>query len=126
MRYFYSPGREAFFLDVGPVAIPQDAIELTAEEYAGLLDRQAQGDIIKPDTDGRPLAVDRTTDTGELLASLRARRDALLQASDWTQVPDSPLSEAARAEWVAYRQSLRDLPETVTDPAAIEWPVPPT
>ena len=52
---------------------------------------------------------------------IRRTRDTLLKMSDWTQAPDSPLSQEKRAEWAAYRQSLRDLPET-TDLASIVWP----
>lgn len=50
-----------------------------------------------------------------LLAAIdtsRPLRDQMLAASDWTQLPDAPLSEAQRAEWREYRQALRDLPET--------------
>ena len=44
-------------------------------------------------------------------AEFRAKRDRLLQASDWTQMPDSPLSDSKKAEWASYRQTLRDLPQ---------------
>lgn len=60
-----------------------------------------------------------------LAAELRARRDALLAASDWTQVPDAPLSAAARKKWATYRQQLRDLPAKTKDPANPSWPKPP-
>jgi len=41
----------------------------------------------------------------------RAKRDRLLQASDWTQMPDCQLSNTKKAEWATYRQALRDLPQ---------------
>lgn len=44
---------------------------------------------------------------------LRAQRDRLLLESDWTQLQDSPLTDAQRQSWATYRQSLRDLPATV-------------
>jgi len=44
------------------------------------------------------------------LDDLRERRNAALAASDWTQMPDAPLTEKQRAAWAAYRQKLRDLP----------------
>lgn len=53
---------------------------------------------------------------------LRGQRDELLRRSDWTQLLDTPLTDAERARWAAYRQSLRDLPATVKDPAAPGWP----
>ena len=47
--------------------------------------------------------------------NFREKRDRLLKASDWTQMPDSPLSESKKAEWAAYRQALRDLPQKWAD-----------
>ena len=46
-------------------------------------------------------------DTFDLLQDLRNTRDAFLRESDWTQVPDSPLSDSKKAEWATYRQTLR-------------------
>ncbi len=54
-------------------------------------------------------AVIRTDNTLEIL---RLKRDALLTESDWTQVNDSPLSDAKKTEWSTYRQALRDLPSS--------------
>ena len=59
-------------------------------------------------------------------ASLRSERNALLVSSDWTQYNDSPLADEAKAEWVTYRESLRDLPENTDDPANPTWPTPPS
>lgn len=53
---------------------------------------------------------------------LRLRRDRLLAATDFRMIPDAPWDTTA---WAAYRQELRDLPETVTDPRTAEWPEPP-
>ena len=48
--------------------------------------------------------------TDNVLQILRDARDSLLKDSDWTQTADSPLSDSKKAEWVTYRQALRDLP----------------
>lgn len=40
---------------------------------------------------------------------IRGKRNQYLKASDWTQVPDSPLSDEKKAEWRTYRQALRDM-----------------
>ena len=53
---------------------------------------------------------------------VRSQRDALLSASDWTQLPDVPL--ATKETWAIYRQALRDITEQ-TDPFNINWPVRP-
>src|SRR5210317_2258192 len=48
--------------------------------------------------------------TDNILDIVRDLRNSLLQESDWTQMPDSPLSDSKKAEWATYRQTLRDLP----------------
>jgi len=53
----------------------------------------------------------------------RAERDALLTASDWTQVADAPVDTAA---WATYRQALRDIPSQSGFPDNITWPQEPT
>ena len=53
---------------------------------------------------------------------VRSQRNALLSASDWTQLPDVPL--ATKETWAIYRQALRDITEQ-TDPFNINWPVRP-
>ena len=53
-------------------------------------------------------------------AITRQARDLALRASDWTQLPDAPLTEPQRTAWRAYRQQLRDLPTSATT-----WPVAP-
>lgn len=55
-------------------------------------------------------------------AALRAERNRLLSATDWTQLADAPTPDAS---WATYRQALRDLPETTEDPRSPEWPTPP-
>jgi hypothetical protein len=56
-------------------------------------------------------------------AAERCRRDALLVATDWTQLPDVP--EATRNAYTAYRQALRDVPAQEGFPNDIVWPVAP-
>jgi hypothetical protein len=56
------------------------------------------------------------------LIRLRYWRDAELARTDWTQVADAPVDQAA---WATYRQALRDLPASNKDPRAIELPVAP-
>jgi len=58
-----------------------------------------------------------------LWQEVRRTRGRMLDNSDWTQLPDVPLSN--KSEWATYRQALRDVPQTNTDPANITWPVAP-
>jgi hypothetical protein len=50
---------------------------------------------------------------------IRIYRDSLLTASDWRMIEDAPWDKSA---WVTYRQALRDLPSSVTDPSKIVFP----
>ena len=52
----------------------------------------------------------------------RTQRDRLLTASDWTQVIDAPVDQAA---WAIYRQALRDIPQQTGFPATVVWPLQP-
>lgn len=57
------------------------------------------------------------------MAALRAERDRRLAACDWTQGADA-VGRVDVVAWAAYRQALRDLPETA-DPRNPVWPDPP-
>jgi hypothetical protein len=54
---------------------------------------------------------------------IRLWRDKLLAASDFRMIEDAPWDKTA---WANYRQALRDLPSTVTNPADIVFPQPPS
>ena len=60
-----------------------------------------------------------------LLDSLRRRRTFLLSETDWTDLPNSPLSSEKKAEWQNYRTALRDMPANTTDLENPVWPLPP-
>jgi hypothetical protein len=76
-------------------------ITLSDDERERILDKWAEAEV------------------AESMDRLRLRRDALLAASDWTQVSDAPVDAKA---WATYRQDLRDLPAKTTDPAEPKWP----
>jgi hypothetical protein len=55
--------------------------------------------------------------------AVRKERDGLLDASDWTQMPD--YSSATKESWAEYRQALRDIPDQTGFPNEVTWPVAP-
>ena len=60
--------------------------------------------------------------------NLRLQRESLLNNSDWTVMSDSPLSNSKKAEWVTYRQALRDITtgiDTEEKALAVTWPTAP-
>lgn len=56
---------------------------------------------------------------------VRAERDRLLASTDYTDLPNTPISNECRTNFIAYRQSLRNITETHTDPYNIIWPTMP-
>jgi hypothetical protein len=53
-------------------------------------------------------------------------RNALLNESDWSQVPDNSLDESQRESYRQYRRELREITESVSDPKKIVFPAIPT
>jgi len=54
------------------------------------------------------------------MGQLRAQRNQLLAACDWTQISDCTVDKQA---WATYRQALRDFPATVADARlSVDWP----
>ena len=88
-------------------------VELTAEEIA---QRQAEEQAW---LEG---AFDRA------MADLRQRRNTLLSASDWTQLPDTTLTNTQKQSWMQYRTELRNITDglsTVEDVNGVSFPVKP-
>jgi len=58
----------------------------------------------------------------EQWSMIRADRNKRLADCDWTQLADASVDNLT---WAVYRQALRDLPQTQTNPFAIVWPASP-
>ena len=56
---------------------------------------------------------------------IRLKRDGILKETDWTMTTGSSVDQA---QWAAYRQNLRDLPQTYKDktPDDVVWPTQPS
>ena len=62
------------------------------------------------------------------MADLRSKRDRLLAASDWTQLPDTTLTNTQKQSWMQYRTELRNITDglkTVADVNGVSFPVKP-
>jgi hypothetical protein len=55
----------------------------------------------------------------------RERRNQKLAETDWTQMPDAPLTPEQKEAWAAYRQALRNVPATVNAAGWVTWPTKP-
>jgi hypothetical protein len=55
----------------------------------------------------------------EQAKAIRSQRTDKLKGSDWTQVADAPVDQAA---WATYRQALRDITAQPGFPWDTQWP----
>jgi len=62
-------------------------------------------------------------DQPEAWEAIRQKRDKLIRDSDWTMIPGASVDQA---QWSAYRQILRDLPQTYTNAEDVVWPTAPS
>ena len=53
---------------------------------------------------------------------IRKERNQLLKDSDYIMVSDAPVNETQKQEWTTYRQSLRDIPQTFSNPDDVTYP----
>ena len=56
---------------------------------------------------------------------IRSKRDSILQSTDWTMTTGATVDQA---QWAAYRQVIRDIPQTYKDktPDDVVWPTQPS
>jgi hypothetical protein len=111
--------------------------DLNDNQLAELLAKETNLDYINVYTVGlKNIAVDvdtkklkKVTPPNQNIAGLiRQQRIGLLASTDWTQMPDSPLSAELKQAWAAYRQALRDLPDEQGNVNSIDdvvWPTSP-
>ena len=91
-------------------AIPKDEGNRHYQEY---LEWKAEGN--------EPEAADDTLTWDDI----RSKRDSILVSTDWTMTTGATVDQA---QWAAYRQSIRDLPQTYKDktPDDVDWPTQPS
>lgn len=122
MTIYYSNTSKAFFdTDLGYPTLPDDIIEITAEEHKVFLHAMNnENKELTVDSKGKLKLVDKAVAvTWDLI---RFRRNRLLKDSDYTQMADWPGDKEA---WSVYRQALRDIPEVFDSPHDVIWPTAP-
>lgn len=59
------------------------------------------------------------------ITDVLSKRQKLLYSSDWTQLPNGPLTQQQQEAWVTYRQALRDITDQSGFPTDVVWPTRP-
>ena len=96
--------------DKGVLMIPLDQDNTDYQEY---LEWVAEGNTAE--------AADDTLTWDDI----RSTRDQILRDTDWTMTTGATVDQA---QWAAYRQNIRDIPQTYKDktPDDVVWPTQPS
>jgi len=101
----------------------EDDAKAHVATYGGKVVADLDEDVLYWDVSGDTATKDTDQVAADILAikweDIRSRRDNLMAESDWRSMPDSPTMSSA---WKTYRQALRDLPASESDPDDIVFP----
>lgn len=122
MTLYYSPITKGFYDTeiVDYPALPDDLIEITKEQHLQFVDGiNMQGKEL--------VLVEGQLTLQDLVKiptwwEIRLKRNRLMAMSDYTQMSDYP---GDKESWATYRQALRDIPQTYTNPEDVVWPTAP-
>ena len=134
---FTSKSTRGFYDESIHASMPDDVVEISAENHAELLEGQSEGKVIAWGDDGFPVLVDPQPPSDEELAAVeRVWRDQRLSETDGVvtrhrdeleEGVEPTLTTAQYTELQAYRRGLRNWPEagefplTEHRPAAPPW-----
>ena len=99
-----------------PTLNSQDIVLQDNNDGNGAFIAEWNSELTQP-TEAEIAGASDTWVVGDLIL-IRAKRNALLAATDWTGNSDVTMSDAM----TAYRQALRDLPANTSDANNITWP----
>lgn len=107
---FYSKSTNGFYSRATHGdAIPADAVEITAEEHAALLEGQSQGKRIVADENGFPMLVDPPAPNEEELQVIKNQEArAYLSSTDWYVIRHQETGVAIPEEIAIKRQEARE------------------
>lgn len=118
---YYSPSKGGFYNSELHASMPDDIIEITAAQHEYFLrELNLNGKVLQVDENNSISVVDRVVT--RTWRDIRSMRNVRLSKTDYTQVSDWPGDKEA---WATYRQELRDITTTFSDPASVVWPTPP-
>lgn len=117
MKIYFSIGTDGFYHSESGVPIPNDAIEITEDQYKHFIYSMNHENKCLVVEDGELVLKPRENKISWEM--IRQKRNKLLSQSDYTQMPDWP---GDKTSWSEYRQALRDIPQNFVDPNEVVWP----
>lgn len=132
MTIFFSKSVGNFVDDTIWAKLPDDAVEVSDDEYKAFLEARNAGKVIMGDDAGKPYIADRPPPSNEELGiRIRRERNMKLQEITWridryrsqTELGCTTTDDAnAYTQLLVYAQALRDVPQQTTFPQSVVWP----
>lgn len=125
MDYKYSPSQRGFYReDFHGDRIPEDAVAVSPEEHARLLQGEQEGLEIVPGEGGYPILRARVYSPEQLAFTARYQRNLRLSQADANinRIEDEAGDTTA---WRQYRKALRDWPASAGFPDLATMPAAP-
>lgn len=122
MTIYYSPSKEGFY-DTSVISypsLPEDCVQVTSSQRKIFIEEMNNKNKRLVVVEGKLRLEDRPVVV--TWQSIRDKRNSLLNDSDFTQIADYNGNKEA---WAEYRQALRDIPQTFSDPYDVVWPIRP-
>jgi len=106
---FYASSTGGFYSrEIHGNSIPKDAVAITDEQHAALIEGQSSGKQIVPDKDGKPTLQDPPAPTAEELTEQAASQRAAAYVKEADPLFfKSQRGEATREEWLAKVQEIK-------------------
>lgn len=135
MTKYYSASSKGFYSkEVHGSNIPDDAVEITDDEWLSLLEGQSEGKIISSDSNGRPILIDQPAPTKDELISMgikekeRLIAEATVKIAPFQDAEDldmaTPEEKSSLMAWKKYRVLLNRVDTSLAPD--ITWPQPPS
>lgn len=108
---------EGFYNSEAGVPIPIDAIKLTEDQYNHFIFTMNKENKTLVLEDGQLVLKPRQYKISWEM--IKRKRNKILSECDYTQMPDWP---GNKTTWATYRQALRDITTSFSDPNEVVWP----
>jgi hypothetical protein len=117
MAIYFSVDSGGFYNSDAGVPIPNDAIEITEEQYNYFILTMNEENKMLVLEDGQLVLKPRQHEISWDM--IKQKRNRILSQSDYTQMSDWPGNKMI---WATYRQALRDITTSFSDPNEVVWP----
>lgn len=109
--YYYSKTTQGFYsTEVNGDNMPEDVVEVPNADYTYLMQGQAEGKLIAPNSNGFPVLEDKPAPTNEELKNLCKEEARIrMQDTDYSQTADVAELLLNVEEFKTYRAAVRQL-----------------